>query len=343
MASQKTKFTVGLFLVIGISLIVLVTIWLGMSHFLQEGQYYVTYFDESVQGLDVDSIVKYRGVPVGRVESIDVAPDAKLIQVTLKIESVQKLDKDIVAQLTLVGITGSIFVELDRKAEGEPDQSPYLSFPSEYQVVASKPSEISELLQGVDDLLKQLNSLDIGGISEKAQLSLDHINKKISEANIKGISDSLESSLSRIDQVLNDQRLDGILTSMDEAGKTINALIAKIDRSLSQFESVLNGVEGIVTEEKESFKKGIEDFRKAMENASALFVNGSLLVRETDESVTYLMEDLSSTVQNLERASENLNELLESLGEQPWQLLFSEPPLPRKVRNDGARKEELSP
>ena len=334
MASQKTKFAVGLFLMAGISFFILVTIWLGMSHFLQEGQYYVTYFDESVQGLEVDSIVKYRGVAIGRVEGIDVAPDARLIQVTLKIESGQELDRDIVARLKLVGITGSIFVELDRKAEGEPDQSPPLNFPSEYQIVASKPSEIRELLQGVDDLLKQLNSLDIGGISEKVQLSLDNINKKVSEADIKGISDNLESSLVRIGQVLNDQRLDSILTSMDEAGNSINALMAKMDRSLSQFDSALNGVEGIVAEEKESIKRGIEDFRKAMENASALFVNGSSLVRETDESMTYLMEDLSSTVQNLERASENMNELIESLGEQPWQLLFSEPPSPRKVVND---------
>ncbi len=334
MASQKTKFAVGLFLMAGISLFILVTIWLGMSHFLQEGQYYVTYFNESVQGLEVDSIVKYRGVPIGRVEGIDVAPDANLIQVTLKIESVQELDKDIVARLKLVGITGSIFVELDRKAEGEPDQSPPLNFPSEYQIVASKPSDVRELLQGVDDLLKQLNSLDIGGISEKVQLSLDNINKKVSEANIKGISDNLESSLFRIGQVLNDQRLDNILTSMDEAGNSVNALMAKMDRSLSQFDSALNGVEGIVAEEKESIKRGIEDFRKAMENANALFVNGSSLVRETDESMTYLMENLSSIVQNLERASENMNELIESLGEQPWQLLFSEPPSPRKVVND---------
>jgi phospholipid/cholesterol/gamma-HCH transport system substrate-binding protein len=305
-----------------------------MSHYLQEGQYYVTYFNESVQGLEKDSTVKYRGVPIGRIESIEVAPDGKLIQVILKIESGQKLDKDIVAQLKLVGITGSIFVELDQRAEGQPDQSPPLHFPSEYQIVASKPSEIRELLQGVDDLLNQLNSLDIGGISEKVQLSLDNINRKVSEANIRGISEYLESSLARIDQVLNDQRLDSFLTSMDEAGNSINVLMARIDRSLNQFDSALEGIEGIVTEEKESIKRGIEDFRKAMENASALFVNGSHLVRETDESLSYIMENISSTLQNLERASENMNELIERVAEQPSLLLFSEPPLSRKVLRD---------
>jgi phospholipid/cholesterol/gamma-HCH transport system substrate-binding protein len=334
MASLKTKFTVGLFLITGTCMFLLTVIWLGMSHFLQEGQYYVTYFNESVQGLEEDSIVKYRGKPVGRVESIDVAPDGKLIQVTLKIESGQKLDKDTVAELKLVGITGSIFVELDRRAEGEPDRSPPLTFPSEYPIVASRPSDISELFQGIDALLKQLNSLDLEGISEKLQLSLDNINKKVSEANVKGISDSLASSLVRIDHVLNDQRLDNILTSVEEASHSILALMDKMDGSLTRLDTLLDGAGGIVTEEKESIKKGIEDFRAAMENASRLFEKGSSLVTGTDESLSYVLEHLSVGAQNLERASENINRLIEFLAEQPSQLLFGEPPLPRKVEKD---------
>ena len=48
MATQKTKFAVGLFVAIGFTLAILVFIWLGMSRFLQKGRFYVTYFDESV-------------------------------------------------------------------------------------------------------------------------------------------------------------------------------------------------------------------------------------------------------------------------------------------------------
>ena len=73
MASQKTKLAVGLFVACGLACAVLVIIWLGMSRFLEKGQFYVTYFDESIQGLVVDSPVKYRGVFIGRVESIGVA------------------------------------------------------------------------------------------------------------------------------------------------------------------------------------------------------------------------------------------------------------------------------
>ena len=115
MTSEKTKFIVGLFLVGGTGIILLAVIWLGTSRYLEEGQYYVTYFNESVQGLDKDSPVKYRGVSIGRVLKITVAPDSKLIKVILKIESRQPLGSNLVAQLKLVGITGSLFVELDQK------------------------------------------------------------------------------------------------------------------------------------------------------------------------------------------------------------------------------------
>ena len=178
MASQKTKLAVGLFVACGLACAVLVVMWLGMSRVLEKGQFYVTYFDWSIQGLVVDSPVKYRGVFIGRVESIGVAPDSKLVKVVLKIESGQTLDSSIVAQLKSVGITGSMFVELDRKEEGEPDQSPALSFPSQYPIVASKPSEISELLSNISKALHQIKALDLRGISEKIKLALDNINQK---------------------------------------------------------------------------------------------------------------------------------------------------------------------
>ncbi|MDY7036109.1 MAG: MlaD family protein, partial [Thermodesulfobacteriota bacterium] len=166
MATQKTKFWVGLFVTSGIGIALMAVIWLGMSRYFEEGSYYAAYFNESVQGLDKDSPVKYRGVSIGRVEKIGVAADSKLIQIVLKIETSQTLESDIVAQLKSVGITGSMFIELDLKQEGEPDRSPHLNFPSEYPIVASKPSDISELLQGINDALTHIQTIDLKGISD---------------------------------------------------------------------------------------------------------------------------------------------------------------------------------
>ena len=206
MASQRTKFTVGIFISFGIGIAVLAFIWLGMSRFFEKGKFYATYFNESVQGLDVDSAVKYRGVAIGRVMSIDVAPDERLIQVILKIETGQKLTKDIVAQLKSVGITGSMFVELDRKKEGELDQSPKLDFPSEYPIISSKPSTISELMHGIDDVLNQIRALDLGGISGKIKLTLDNMNRVMDDADVKAISTDVQTSLESLHRILDIER-----------------------------------------------------------------------------------------------------------------------------------------
>ena len=327
MATQKTKFAVGLFVAMGITLAILVTIWLGMSRFLQKGRFYVTYFDESVQGLDVDSPVKYRGVFTGRVESIGVAPDSKIIKVILKIESGQKLDQNIVAQLKSVGITGSMFVELDLKRAGEPDQSPALSFPSEYPIIASKPSEIKGLISGFDAILNQIKALDLEKISGKIIATLDNLNQSVDDADVERISQTINSSFEKMEQILTDQRWDKVLAAADTAGQELNRLLDKADRTLTR-------VQGIVIGKEETVKTALDNFSRAMEKANILLNKGTSLVSGTDASISELMQHLVVAAQNLELASDNLNQLMELLADHPSQLLFGEPPEPRKLDAD---------
>src|SRR3972149_9372392 len=132
MARKTSKFMIGLFVTIGILIGMVAIVWLGASKYFEKGATYVTYFDESVQGLQVDSAVKYRGVEVGRVEKIRVAPDNRLIEIIMKIDLKGELERDDVAQLKAAGITGIVFVELSRKDPGEPDLSPKITFASEH-------------------------------------------------------------------------------------------------------------------------------------------------------------------------------------------------------------------
>ena len=324
MASQKTKFAVGLFVAMGFTLAILVTIWLGMSRFLQKGRFYVTYFDESVQGLDVDSPVKYRGVFTGRVERIEVAPDSKLIKVILKIESGQKLDQNIVAQLKSVGITGSRFVELDQKREGEPDLSPSLSFPSEYPIIASKPSEIRGLIGGFDAIINQIKALDLEGIAGKIKATLDNINQSVKDADVERISQTINSSFEKMEKILEDQRWDKVLASADAAGQSLNQLLDKAEQALSR-------VQGIFIGKEEAIKTALDNFSRAMEKANILLNKGTSLVSGTDASISELMQHLMIAARNMELASQNLNQLMELLADQPSQLLFGEPPKPRNV------------
>jgi phospholipid/cholesterol/gamma-HCH transport system substrate-binding protein len=334
MASQRTKFALGLFVTCGLGMIFIAVIWLGMSRYLKKGQCYTTYFNESVQGLDVDSPVKYRGVSVGRVESIAVAPDANLIEVVLKIESGHPLDKDIVAQMRSVGITGSMFIELDRKKTGDPDLSPRLSFPSIYPIVASKPSNIHKMLLSIEDALTQIRAMDLEGVSGKIQLTLDSINQVIADANVKDISKKISTSIGSAGHILGDKRWDRIIGSMTQAGESLNDIMDKTRNSLSRVESTVNRLDGITVEKEQTIKTALEDFKQAMENANDLLKKGNFLTEKTGDSLSLLKGHFLVIAQNLEKASENLNRLIEIVSDRPSQFMFGEPPMPKKVDQD---------
>ena len=338
MASQKTKFMVGLFLAGGIGIAVIAFILLGMSRFLEKGNNYVTYFNESVQGLDVDSPVKYRGVPVGRVERIQVAPDSKLIKVVLKIETGQALDRDIVAQMKAVGITGAMFVELDRKKEGEPDRSPPLSFPSEYPIVSSKPSDISEIFKGIDDVLGKVNRIDFEGLAAKIGSNLDKLDGTLADMNVKGLSRSVEASLEGLRRILADEKWKTVLANVERASASLNALLERGQAAMNSAEKVLAGVDGIVSENRQTIQTAFDDFRKAVQNASSLLERTQTMVAGTDDTMADLKKDLVLTMQNMAHASENLNRLIELLLDQPSQLLLGDAPAPRKIELDSGKK-----
>ena len=332
MASQRTKYTVGLFLTFGIGIALLAFIWLGMSRFLQKGNYYATYFNESVQGLDKDAPVNYRGVSIGRVDSIEVAPDARLIEVILKIETGQKLDDDIVAQLSPVGITGGMIIELDRMKEGEKDQSPKLGFESEYPVVSSKPSEISGILQGINDVLIQIRAMDLEVISGKIKLALDNANQSILDTDLKTLSESLKSSFDDLRQITDRERWDRIIASLEGAVSSLNSVMGKADTSMDRVEGAVVGLERITVGKVETIEAAIEDFRAAAEKANTLLEKGQLLV--ADDSLSNLRQYLLAISRNLEQASENINRITEKIADQPSQLIFGEPPEPRKLEGE---------
>ena len=129
MATSANHWKVGAFVVGGALLGLFVAIYLGAAKLRSAHIDYVTYFDESVQGLEVGSPVKFRGVTVGRVAEIDVAPDRRHVAVTaaLSSESLSGLGlsegkgieqrvvvpADLRMQLVSQGITGLKFLQLD--------------------------------------------------------------------------------------------------------------------------------------------------------------------------------------------------------------------------------------
>ncbi len=176
MASSTNHWKLGLFVLLALGLGVGVAIWLGAS-LLQRGSVEaVTYFDESVQGLDVGSSVKFRGVPIGSVSRIGIAPDRRHVEVraqvytdtlaALGLSGVQFGDDapildssrraaELRVELASAGITGVKFLQVDFADPGA-SPPPELPFEPPPNYMPSRPSTLRTLEAALSDLTTDL-------------------------------------------------------------------------------------------------------------------------------------------------------------------------------------------
>src|SRR6185369_11110816 len=203
MARKKSLyFVVGFFVTVGTIAAVAMILWLGASKYLRTGVKYVTYFDESVQGLQVDSAVKYRGVEVGNVDKIRVAPDNRLIEVVIKVNLRKGTERNLVSQLKAAGITGIVFVELDNRDPKLPDRSPRLTFKAEYPVIPSQPSDTARIFSEFDDIYKEIVKIDFDGISKGIKGTLNAVETTLSDPSIKSLLANADSVTARLDKTV---------------------------------------------------------------------------------------------------------------------------------------------
>jgi hypothetical protein len=91
---QTNHWKLGLFVVTGLGIALATVFWLGLRRLNRDALPAVTYFDESVQGLDVNSPVKFRGVTLGTVSTITVAPDQRHVGLDALYRGLNKMGFD---------------------------------------------------------------------------------------------------------------------------------------------------------------------------------------------------------------------------------------------------------
>ncbi|MCG6535649.1 MAG: MlaD family protein [Syntrophales bacterium LBB04] len=294
MAKKTSNFMIGLFVTSGVLIGAVLIVWLSASKYFQKGRLYVAYFNESVQGLQADSSVKYRGVDVGNVEKIRVAPDNKLIEILMKINLRAENAQELVAQLKSAGITGLVFIELDQKDPKSPDLSPKIDFPTEYPVIASRPSDIAMLLSSVDHIISQVKAI-----------------------NIKGIAEQLSEVIRSVDNILTGERMKSITANLDAITGKLNTIAGDIQK--------LTAENGSVTEILGEVKGFVADGRTFVNTARDEVQSVGNLIDGLNSNSRSLATDLKGVSDNLRRASDSLNVLLEQLGNSPSQVIFSKP------------------
>lgn len=194
MSSKPHYFAIGLF-VLAASALGVMGIVAFSSDALRTPTYFLeTYLNESIQGVDVGTQFKFRGVKIGNVHEIKITSDVYetdklyvMLRISIDEAAVRSdpefLIEDIAKQaeqglrvkLVPQGITGLSYLEADFFDEGLMDPLPYDWVP-QYAYIPSVPSMMSLIGRSLERVTVQLNELDIIGIGNNIELVTSNLN-----------------------------------------------------------------------------------------------------------------------------------------------------------------------
>ena len=336
MVKKTSSFLVGLFVTLGLALGTVLVIWVGASRYFEQGNRYATYFDESVQGLQKDSTVKYRGVDVGRVDRIRVAPDNYLVEVVMKIDLTEDIRKGMAAELKSAGITGIMFVELARIAPGEKVPTPKITFATEHPVIPSRISTMQRVFAQVEEVMEKMKAVDFEGVSDQfkatgkaAERLFDGPRTRVLVENLERTTRRIDETVSRVDNLLSGERLAKVVGAIEADVDAVGRLIAKLSKDIEdaripdrsdEAKQVLAEALSLLADARRELK----EMRLSETGQAAARISG-----EMEGEQQAMTPALRGAVDNLRRTSEELKGLLERLRAAPSDALFGEPP-PRR-------------
>jgi phospholipid/cholesterol/gamma-HCH transport system substrate-binding protein len=231
------------FAVVGVFVLVLSAGLIGGVLWLSSGKSYRTSYDiyqtyirDSVAGLNLNAPVRYRGVEVGRVRKIALAPNnVEQVQLTLAIEHGTPVKVDTLAVLQTQGLTGFAFVELTGGSRDAPPLK--VQNDDEYPVIKSGPSLMTRLDSAITSLLTNLNRS-----SENFNALMDEDNRR----SVKHALADLESSLGDAARTMeNTARLSGelpqLVQRMQRSAETFDRMTNEFARAAASASGTLEG------------------------------------------------------------------------------------------------------
>lgn len=264
MAGQAQKFKIGLFVVMSLLLGSGTLIWLGVIRALSPSQKVVAYFTESVQGLEPDSAVKFRGVNVGRVDSIRMAPDAQLVEVVMNLDKSFRVSDDLGIKISLLGITGMKYLEMDRYEPPLRREPPHFEFQPRYPVITTYPSEIREFGDALETLFKKVRGVDLERIS----------------AHLLNVS-------ARLDRILADPKVQDIGVETAETIQQIKKASKRVNDELDRMS--LGKRVGTTLDKSSEFLQEITGTARSLDQ----------MIHRTDISINRLSQKLDRSADNL--------------------------------------------
>ncbi len=282
MSAKANYFKIGIFVISATIIAIIAIVALGVGTFFQKKLILETYMEGSVQGLDVGSPFKFRGVKLGNVEEITFVnqeykfdPDSKdyltygqhvLVKIAIEperdiTEEEQRLfmermiAKGLRVRLAAQGITGVAYLEADY-VDPERYPLPEIKWDPKTYYVPSVPSTISELKVSVDKILNRLEQIKIEEITDDVETTLEEATKTLEDMNMKKISKQAESLLVELRET---NKKVGLLLS--DASKAMDLTLDELPDIIAQTKRTLRRFNNFVSSEEQNIGVSTENVR----------------------------------------------------------------------------------
>ena len=252
---------------------------------------------DAVSGLQPQAMVRYRGIAVGKVASIDFDPKVKgNVRVRITVDERVPLTTSSFATLSYQGVTGLAFIALDDKGESTVSLKPNNDDPPR---IPLKPSMLAQLQDRGEAIINQVEE-----VTKRAnQLLSDPNQKRAADAleNIAAASASANTLLKTLDNTVK-TGLNPALSKMPDTMASVKKAAGDVSRVANNFNTTvsrLNAPDGPV--------ERLSDGTKALAQAVDSF-NAATLPR-----VNRVADDTSHAVRRLGRAADSINDNPQSL------------------------------
>ena len=326
MSAKANYFKLGLFIIVAVALGIAAVLILGAGRLFQRKFIIETYLDQSVQGVDIGSKVKYRGVPIGHIKRIGftrnhyTSPDRthqsqhsyvmlelEITSMPFAVDSEEDLKDHLPAEvrhglrcrLTSQGVTGTSYLEIDYLEASRYPSLP-IDWEPEHPYIPSAPSVFSKIVNSAEELFSSLDKIDFVKLAEDVERLITTLDKKVGELPFNRLGTNAVQLLS-------------------EVRASNQSLMRLLDGP--EIPALLKDASGAVA----SLRRTAES--PALTNSVAQ-LNRTL--RRLDQLVAGKDDDLQLTLENLRILTDNLRDLTENAKRFPSQLFFGEPPKPSR-------------
>ncbi len=359
--AQRLYLRVGVLVAIGLALAVGFILFLTANRLSRAATVYETYIQESVQGLEVGSAVRYRGVAIGRVTEIGLVSseyrrprgDAfvsafRLVLVRFSVEErrigeVPSVDDAIRlglrVRLAAQGITGVSYLELDFV---DPERFPVRDLPWDprFPFIPAIPSTVAQVQSAAEDLLQRLGEVDLAGL-------LGNLNGLVSELREQTREGDLALALREATELFRDLRVQvdqaeipaavaevrgaaaeaRALLGSEEVRRTLAdaaAAAAELREAAAAARALVEGPQ--TTRTLADVAAAAEALRAASRRLPGTLASVEAAARTARNTVGDVQSDLAPILRDLRSAIGNLRETTELLRRSPGQALFGAPP-----------------